>query len=286
MKLQGVTRWHSGVDWLTVTFATGADYDRAEAVLTRDMLDERNDYGPIKIWSWKGYSGFEQRYAKHGQRPDSSIIIVVSDRADSLWRLISHGAKNCTRIDLCLDVLFDQSIRLAEQQFDRWEQHVAGTARSYRLIQSEKGYGTAYVGSWRSQAMARIYDKGAQTDSKSAGHWWRFEVQLRPPHSVDVLAQLQDIDAYRPWIAAWVIDWLGRRNCYVPDISDLAMVSSRGRLDERVAVRDARKRLDWLTRTVRPVASELAKAGYVAEVLASLGLRDIVWGHDESETEA
>jgi DNA relaxase NicK len=269
----------SGIDWLTVTAPRGESADSMIA-LAQPLLHEQESQGNrVSMWKGSGYHGRTSGEVSYGVGKEGSIVTLKSREALLSAELFLERDYRVTRLDL-QTTCFDKS-----KMEDRWAaeyfalQHrekTVGRPISSDLRLNSRGGSTLYLGSTKSDCIARAYDKGIEQKIAEAGECQRYEVQYRRR-----IAKLQAHRVYqsknRPHhIATTVTTFFKARGIAVPrvekgtpeyDIQYEALYSKR-------AASDTERNLRWLGTHIAPTVRRLIDSGKRAEVMRALGLTD------------
>jgi DNA relaxase NicK len=135
------------------------------------------------------------------------------------------------------------------------------------LIVNSNGGSTAYIGARSSEQYGRVYDKGIESKTLTAGRWWRWEVELKGHASWSMASQLSRIDEPGVMICATVANWFRVRtsHTYTSSLASGTIVGS-----PHTTSIDAK--LSWLARGVRPTVQFLVERVGLDRVLFALGL--------------
>lgn len=119
-----------------------------------------------------------------GRGPHSLVLIeAFGERTPAIVELLRASVPHrVTRVDSCAD--FDEP-----RSFERLLKAVNATKKQWKLFGEKRGDWdrpecgrTRYIGSSKSVAMLRLYEKGKQPEYRHLGreHWVRLELQVRP----------------------------------------------------------------------------------------------------------
>jgi DNA relaxase NicK len=267
------------VDWLTVTAKRGDDADALHAAA--DGLLQQSICGGnyLNLFKSKGYHGKKAGGVSVGRRHDGSILTLTSSEAARSAMPFLDGRFHVTRLDLqitCADSLYNAS--RAEVAYHLMQEGTkrAGRPVSASLRLNSSGGQTLYLGSAKSDVLARLYDKGIEAKVAPAGACWRYEVQYRREPATRTGNQLHQSEAAHDCIAALVAAHFSHRGVVVPEVErDRA---SSGVQDERLYLSkpesDCDRQLRWLGTYVASTVRKLIDSGKRREVMKALGLID------------
>lgn len=271
----------SGIDWLTVTAPRG-QYADSMIALAEPLLHEQLDQGNrVSLWKGSGYHGRTSGAVSLGVGREGSIVTLKSREAACNAEPFLRGDYRVTRLDL-QTTCFDES-----KMAHRWEVEYAlvqsskkrsGRPISAHLRLDSRGGSSLYLGSPKSDIIARGYDKGIEAKIAQAGECQRFEVQYRRRYAKLQAHRLNQSKDTAHYIAHTVTTFFKARGVSVPRVKK----GAPERLDEyealysKRAASDEERSLKWLGTLVRPSIERLIDSGKRAEVMRALGL-------DESE---
>ena len=261
---------NASVDWITATAASKDARDRLWS-LGEHTLDrgQREGEHPTR-WHAHGYSGWGNTHCSFGTRADGVCLRLSSHEAADQWLHCLSAAENVSRLDLAVDCELDSPATSLSRQIYRDVQLtpcVNGRPPQRRLIVSGDGGSTVYVGSRASEQMGRVYDKGVESKTRPAGHWWRWEVEYKGGKSFAVAGALKSIDHAGVFISATVATWFRQRSSHAFTTSMVPIV-----YNECEKPSTAEQQLLWLSRGVRPTVQRLVEHYGLERVLFALGL--------------
>jgi hypothetical protein len=269
----------SGVDWLTATAPRGLLSDSMIA-LAEPLLHEQFSQGNrISLWKGSGYHGRTSGAVSVGVGKEGSIVTLKSREALLSASTFLGGDYRVTRLDLQI-TCFDKS-----KMEDRWQ------AEYYALLSRKKKAGrpiladlrlnsrngsTLYLGSPKSDIIARAYDKGIEAKIAEAGECQRYEVQFRRRYAKQQSARLNQSEDQHHYIASTVTNFFKTRGVSVPRVAkaDTGIEIQHEALYSQRAKSDNERSLHWLGTLVAPSVRRLIQSGKRAEVLRALGLDD------------
>lgn len=269
----------TGVDWLTVTRPGGESADSMIA-LADGLLHQSVDRGNhVSMWKGNGYHGRTAGEVSLGVGREGSIVTLKSREAFLSAELFLGGESRVTRLDLqitCVD---------GKKMADRWlseylalqeSERKVGRPISSDLRLNSGGGSTLYLGSAKSDIIARAYDKGIEQKIAEKGECQRFEIQFRRKAAKRQAARFCESENRDGYIASTITNFFGTRGISVPRIprqlSDHQV--QHDNLYSRRAASDDERSLKWLGTLVRPSIKRLIDSGKREEVLRALGLAD------------
>jgi hypothetical protein len=204
---------------------------------------------------------------------DRSLLSLAGNLAQKYLAELGEIEVTATRIDLAVDVLLFDPVPVAALRFAqllRFEK--AGIREGYKsrlvLLSGDDGGSTLYLGKRSNRFFARLYDKGAQSQTEASGLLWRYEVEYKQDAARAVYNSLIEQDRQRDYILSRVHTHFQRRG-----LLPLFHVSQpAGPLERYKEERTPLDQLDWLATQVRPTVGRLRVAGYEEQVYNVLGL--------------
>lgn len=275
----------SGIDWLTVTAERGECADKLIAQAEPILHSVSSLGNRISMWKGSGYYGRTSGGVSLGRGREGSIVTLKSREAFLNAELFLGGGYRVTRLDL-QTTCFDKS-----QMEDRWmaeyfslqdRKKKAGRPISSDLRLNSRGGSTLYLGSPKSDIIARAYDKGIEQKIAKAGECQRYEVQYRRRPAKSQAARYYQSEDKSYYIASTVTRFFQARGVTVPavtrdstgiEIQHEALYSKRAESDEERSLR-------WLRTFVAGTVRRLIDSGRRDDVLHVLGLDST--GDDES----
>ena len=264
-----------GVDWVTATTRNGANRTALANRAEEWLLDRACEGFVTKAWNWNSYAGSMTDGISYGRRDDGFIVRLSGDMARRHWATTVELADNVSRFDLQTTVHDDDT---ANEHAFHWysasqlDPRVSSGLVHLKYIENTPRGSSFYIGSRSSDRMFRVYDKGAETDGEYPPGSLRYEIEykgdraggvarrvLRDPHPTQGIFDclVTAYDSYHIRIPAERPAWSWR--------------------DAAVAhVTDDQRRLEWLSRCIRPVVGRLSEAFGTSEVLRRLGIYDEV----------
>lgn len=272
-----------GVDWLTATC-----HDKQRGVrmglLAVDLMRREEVLGcNVKSWGMAGYQGWSTGSVQTGERDDSIIIRLGSDRAKSNWKLAYNESDGVSRLDcqytirtgLAPDRLIKKHYRAAKTHLNKDRR--PGTVS---LFTSSDGSSTLYLGKRTSEQFGRIYDKGAESGLEEYDGAVRYEVEFKGERAKQVAAMLGESSNEYLEVSVRVNTFFEDRGVYPPQPS----IDIKGRelpanfcfpcdlLPIRRNLTTAERKCRWLSKSVQPFAVDLVNSGQGELLLYSLGL--------------
>lgn len=267
----------SGVDWLTVTAPRGT---RADEMIARaeGLLHQSEGAGNrISMWKGSGYHGRTSGGISLGVGREGSIVTLKSREAYRSAESFLGKEYRVTRLDLqttCFDkrqVAARAEIAYHLMQDSRKK---AGRRISARLWLGTGGGQSLYLGSPKSDVIARLYDKGIEQRLAEAGACWRWEVQYRRRFAKLQAERLYQSESKSNHIASTVTRFFKDRGVVVPRVAKVPakLEAQYETLCPKRDATDSERALRWLSTLVAPSVKRLIDSGYRAEVLRVLGL--------------
>lgn len=262
----------TSVDFLTVT---SKDIDGLAAIndAYKALTSQMSNYDRMcRVWRFKGFSGESCGSVRQGLREDGWAILMVSGgAAHEASKILEIKDANVTRLDLQVTVKFE----VCQEHYARGVFNLLTTGGvgktknvSSRFITSSSKGETVYIGSRTSQQMARIYDKGIESDLAPAGFLWRYEVEFKKPLASRVFSTIQASEAPNLGIPEIVYHWLLKRGVKPtwPISGDAPIVEVAWK------AKSLERTLSWLRTQVRPTVLRLLDAGNLQDVENALQL--------------
>lgn len=198
----------AAIDWLTLT-----SYERDFGKAVKSFVDEKVEIVTRQQSRMLGYAGTRAVSADGsiflGQNISGHWMLTVSGQlADIIFRhhCLLYMQVRCTRMDV--QVTIPEPIGWKQKSF---ADSVAESERfgAYSHIASESGE-TVYLGSRKSDAFVRVYEKEAEGEVKK---WLRYEVEYKADRSNGLYKRLRDGAS----IGGFLVDSIQRvANVYKP----------------------------------------------------------------------
>lgn len=259
-----------GVDWVTATATSRGARSQLWALGDRILNRREHEGEHPSTWHANGYRGFHAPGVALGERADSVMLRLSSLEAAKEWREAAATGENLSRLDLAVDVEADPPMPLYGVQVYEDSGHVSprnGRRPGRSRYCDSYGGNTTYIGSRTSESFGRLYDKGVETKTRLAGHWWRFEVEYKGERAWALGRRLAAARAPENAMLRLVAGWFRERTAHAPPCTSSApkyFVDRKPTTDEQ--------RLRWLAASVRPTVSILIERLGRERVLTALGI--------------
>lgn len=262
----------AGCDWLTLTAKSdeGKENLYAGSLLLRDRAAREGQL--FRTWRANGYVGWAADHCVWAERRDSHIVRLQSAWAQTYAASFLACAENVPRVDYAVTVKLAQAdTQVAKRLYLALLSHPkrGGRPTVNTLVESTNGGSTFYLGRRSSANFARVYDKGVESGTAAAGSLWRYELELKDPVAQSSVAEFQREGASVVWVAAFVHSWFASRGVACPWSIDRNVS-----LPETPRESSAQRKLEWLRRSVRPLAMELMEVFGREAVADALGVTD------------
>lgn len=209
----------SRLDWLTVT----AKDQRQAAELYRvagEMADVEQQMGNFRRpFNWRGYVGDHCGSVTFGRREDGTMCQLTGWAAEQWFSNVYRLADNVTRLDVCVTARFNPAVEgVARGAYEEslTANRSAGVRASSRLIVGSDGGSTCYIGSPKSDRLARIYDKFAESGRDEYAGCWRWEVQYKSQLANDLSSALSGATDRARYCRGIVRDHFASRGIAIP----------------------------------------------------------------------
>ena len=265
------------VDWLTFTVKQSEDRawlrDIAHAIFTEEAeIGNRKRY-----FAWMGYQGLQTNYVRWGERPDGSILVLISDHAAAYWRHLRGKIGRATRLDAAVDFYVEPEYNtaLAESLYETCDRAWQGD-RVYSIIKGSDGGSTFYAGSRKAGKVLRVYNKSVQSGHpQDCPQVWRAELEVKGKKAHNVWAQLRS-QAHPETLLCYLVrsqlvSW------YLPLNLECGKILMNATQSKLLSV-EGGKTLTWLKQQVSPAIARLIDLGEVEAVEHALGYRLISFG--------
>lgn len=204
----------SGVDWITatqhLTKRKQSFREIGEGLLNADNA-ALYKIVPAKRFGFTGWQG--DRYF-YGVRGNECMLMVSGSRADMLVSDIVKEASNISRLDVQVTVFTgSDKANLAKHGFAHLARlhHGRGRKSGSTLITKQPTGDSLLIGSRRSDAYARLYDKGVESKKAEAKTLWRYEVEFKRRLANRVANHIV-ADPHTPTASARVVhEWYTRK---------------------------------------------------------------------------
>lgn len=264
----------AGIDWFRrkVSDPNGVRHcqDAARALQHEDI--EAGE--PLKDWQWQGYTGKRTPRIRWG-RKGRNLFWETSGAwaAHTTSRMpLSYG--HSTRIDLQLTLAYSQpqpafgTRSLPPEAMTHPRRLPSGIPVG--LTTGADGMWLGTVGQRKRPEYFRLYDKGVETRTRTAGHIWRVELETKHEAAEALGCLTPELLLDPTWCARYVTSRWASLGCISHwDAGDgsLARVAPVEKPEPSSAML-----LHWMERSVKPVVERLVRAGKVDQVIVALGL--------------
>lgn len=262
-----------GVDWITATCSDVDRRDQMKALGVRLVEDEHAEGDDIKTWGGHGYFGFGTKRATWGARREDVLVRLSGGLARDWWKPVAELATSVSRVDLQVTARAepaDEEVCKQAYESAKAKAEQGKSKMAVRRICGRFGEQTTYVGSRTSDTYARIYDKGIEQSTASAGNIWRWEIECKRRSASRALESARPgcdgLDTIRPTVWSYFDD-----RGASPEWTRLG---ESGRLGAGRQQTDDQRRILWLKRAVKPVVAHLLVRYSRDELLEVLGLRE------------
>lgn len=267
----------SGVDWLTATAPRGPISDNMIA-LAEPLLHQCASQGNrILLWKGNGYHGRTSGEVSMGIGKQGAIVTLKSREAFTGALSFMKEGYRVTRLDLqvtCVDESKMEDRWQAEYYALQHRKQKAGRPISSDLRLNSRGGSTLYLGSVKSDIIARAYDKGVEAKIAPAGVCQRLEVQFRRRAAKLQTARYNQSEDKPHHTSSVVTTFFKTRGIIVPAVEKRSAgieIQYEALYSKRAASDDERS-LRWLGTLVAPTVRRLIESGKREQVLRALGL--------------
>ena len=269
----------AGSDWLTVLTENEID-----AAALRSIAEHYLGLAElVRPWSMRKYHGRCGRdlrgvlggvaYGEDlGSERVSALLQAWGQVSQRVGRsVMAYHHMRISRMDYAVTVLFDKELPpikdwpIDEDRGNRW--------RTTRIVPSDGGGGTLYVGNRGSDIFGRVYDKGKQLGTVPDRLYWRWEVEYKGSCAKQAFAN------YAEWsessrastlIAREVCSWYREHGVPIPDLDKVQI--GRPVIRYATRVRCSQTTIKWLHQQVAPALHNLEGVGRLGDALDALGL--------------
>lgn len=261
---------NAAVDWITCTSATKDGQEKLWEVGKRVLYRRKAEGEDTSRWHANGYSGWSAGGASLGSRSDGCILRISGKQASDEWLESFSAAENCSRLDLAVDCQLNSPVTALSRQIYQDASHKRpenGRKPKRRLIISDDGGSTVYVGARASESYGRVYDKGIEQKVCQAGTWWRWEVEFKGRESFARAGALKSVDDHRVLLMSTVNSWFLARtgHGFTSTTVPLKIFFAR-------ELTSSERKLQWLAHDVRPTCQTLIEHVGLPRVLFALGI--------------
>ena len=263
----------SGIDWITVTTTSGHLRSALEHVFDTIATEEEQRGYIGKAWSWQGYSGTTCGRVSYGEREDGVVLILKSELARLRANVFESLRVKITRLDVQITVLHEEHpLDVIEDLLDQIEVLKANGewSKTVRVISDENAPQTFYAGKRGSNWYLRVYDKGLEAGTHTAGHLWRYEVELKgalAKYAFKRLVERWNDDVASYYTIASLLHKEGLHFGWGEQVQHIAMESIPTN-----NVTDVERLIGWLSKQVQPAVARLIALGYKQDVFKALQL--------------
>ena len=266
-----------GVDYITATARDASKRRYLERVgqrLLRDELSAGNEQSPFRLYDLEGLRCGSVEYA---QSYHFDMIRLSSRFASDHWTTVVQHADNVSRIDLEVTVRLtprhDNFAEAVERSLKRFKRE-HNTRLEIELRRNDVKGKTLYSGSRKSDRFARLYDKGKETRLPELDGCWRLEQQIQNALALRYAQALAAVDRPADCIYSEVARYYRERGAALITPGLIVPLELNGtRTSSNV---NPSRRREWLRKQVRPYVERERDNGRLNEVLADLGLSDLI----------
>jgi DNA relaxase NicK len=260
-----------GIDWYAGTTTdpkTGRDViEQAERIIEGQLFGDTSNAHERE----QGYFGLRSPSAFVGERDDSVYLRLSGSEARTYWADFAAMGLRASRADVQVTARASEDIRSYVEKLrddDRNGGSPVANRRRVRYFSDSSGGDTLYVGSPRSDRLARIYDKARESPNAYPIGSWRWEVQYRHKSAQAVSRDLLGRETHEDFELELVADYF--RGVGLPAPWPVTMGATQPVIGRHTTTNAAR--VKWLRRCVAPMIERL-KAEYSVELLRKeLGL--------------
>lgn len=261
----------ASVDWVTCTATKQKSRKQLYEQFKLDLERMRAAGAVPKRWAWRGYAGLQIAGLRWGTRHDSDIVVASGAITTAVYRDYIICSNNVTRVDLCVTYSFEQQMCDLLRVY-RDNLFSKSQLRS-TFIQNSRHGQTLYVGSRKSRACGRVYDKGIESGLAARGLIWRFEVEHKAEYAKQVAEQIiVDDDNLAALIINHVFRWFNERG--VPPPWSKRDNSGVIETHTKIVDDDIGRTLMWLQQQVAPAVRRAIVSRGRQEVIELLGLNE------------
>jgi len=243
----------------------------------------------IKPWRMRGYHGRQGRDLQgygggiaYGENLAGVQVSFILQSWGEVCRqvarsILAYHHMRVSRMDYAVTVLFARELPpVAEWPLEEWR---AQKWRVTRIVPSDGGGGTLYVGSRGSDVFGRVYDKGKQLGTIPDRTYWRWEVEWKGHHAKQAFANYMTyedrVEAAR-FVAGQVGGYYQEHGVPFPPVRDCTL--DRPVIRYATRVKSSETTIKWLHQQVSPALRTLDCAGLLADALDALGVYgDNLW---------
>ena len=271
--------WAAHIDWITTTWRAGTvdisgGFATKQAEWVWNTMGVPRETYPLEHWAWQGYVGWSCGGLSFGERVDSTIVRVSGALAGAYWRHGKPIGHNVSRLDVCVDVWWNESpdAIIALHNVQSLDARHFATSRPWRIA-CVNGFGdgdTLYLGSRASDNYCRIYNKEKESPDEPAYQGCtRYEVEFKDAAAREVVGRVGSRRNDTGAIAQEVHSVLVRRGVCI--LGDLLASGAVNPPVARTVTPDERK-LEWLRTQVQPTVKHLISVFGYDTVCAALAI--------------
>lgn len=268
---EGAVLVGAGIDWLTLTATTEPAATHLILEGEKTHYSEEGDGNESVPWRAQGYVGTKRGETAYGRRADGAILVLSGPNAHARLDIAAYAGVRCTRADVQATYRLrnDRGGVALHEYLDALERpDSARNGAKLTLITGSDGGSTMYVGSRRSDAYARLYDKWVESGGTYPVGSWRWEVEFKGELAGNVVTcMLGAADRSRAAVDI-MRNYFMERGFPAPGVPYGTILP--GPIHR--ATTDRERKLEWLRSQCRPSVDWLRAVGAEAEVRVALGL--------------
>jgi len=239
------------IDWLTFTTWDEFEFIRWQEWQKKLTGDQKT--GKIRMYEgiWKGSSFVGE--GRQNNRSHGMIRVSGSDSNQAYFELLRGDYAKCTRLDIQFTAPLPAGYSARVFADDLRSSQEGHYERTVTLVENSDGFDTVYLGSRKSDRLARFYVKEIE-DQK----FLRFEVEYKGAWSQVVSKAIQE---ERATLAGNLLDFL--RSIEVDDtqgvikLFDQKLWGFEAGLSSPKVIRDKNKTMQWIIDQVTPAMIRL-----------------------------
>lgn len=268
MSLQPTRFIDRGIDYLTCSFNTSANWERLYRTVAKVERYECRHGGIVQNWGMSGYMGHRVGGLEYGSKHDSVIVRLSGMTAGLNWWRFAESATNISRIDVQETVTYSEDPgQTILRHFEELRSHCAKRKKfpQPKMWTGLNGPETVYSGKRVSDTMLRIYHRGSRPGHSYAVGHLRYEAEIKNAPARLLASAL--LRSKNPELAASLHchRLFTRRGVELWPLTGLPITIKCPRPPTTV-----QKRLRWIEVSVRPAVKELLGCSHTLEVCRAL----------------
>jgi len=257
-------------DWFTGTTSDPDQRANLKAYANHIAAAEVKNGNQAKHFGMSGFQGTRTGRVAWGSRPDRDILQLSGDLARTHLADALSLSENVSRFDVAVTARFPTpESDLEENTYMAYAVGTKGVGMpsTARLIKSNDGGATFYLGARSSTCMLRVYNKAIESGSPQYVNCHRWELEVKQERAFDLALRANEASDVEAFSRAVVFTWADGKGVAPP----WPMFGPAEYTHDFKRRSDTDRQLAWLAGQVAPTVLHLTQAGYMLQAARALG---------------